>query len=131
MFMLFGQSVLIFNRAHVNRWWTLTLEMLVLHHGVIVAINQPSNSWRMFGFGFGAMFILTQMHGLGLGARARSLLAGGYVLALLASYGSTGMIGIIHEIVRISILDFALVLVLYLLWFAVAGTVSVVRPSGG
>ncbi len=131
MFMLFGQSVLIFNRAHVNRWWTLTLEMLVLPHGVLVAINQPSNSWRMFGFGFGAMFILTQMHGLGLSARVRSLLAGGYVLALLASYGSIGRIGTIHEIVRIPMLDFAVVLVLYLLWFAVARIVSVVRFSGG
>mgnify|MGYP004048364633 FL=1 len=131
MFMLSGQSVLIFNRAHVNRWWTLTLEMLVLPHGVLVAINQPSNSWRMFGFGFGAMFILTQMHGLGLSARVRSLLAGGYVLALLASYGSIGRIGTIHEIARIPMLDFAVVLVLYLLWLAVARTVSVVRSSGG
>ena len=85
----------------------------------------------MFGFGFGAMFILTQMHGLGLSARVRSLLAGGYVLALLASYGSIGRIGTIHEIARIPMLDFAVVLVLYLLWFAVARIVSVVRFSGG
>ena len=130
MFMLFGQSILIFNRAHVNRWWTLTLEMLVLPHGVLVAINQPSSSWRMFGFGFGAMFILTQMHGLGLSVRARSLLAGIYVLALLASYGSIGNIGSIHEIVRIPVLDFAVVLILYLLWWSIAKIVSVVRPAG-
>ena len=129
MFMLFGQSVLIFNRAHVNRWWTLTLEILVLPHGVLVAMTQPGNGWRMFGFGFGAMFIITQMHGLGLGTRARVLLAGGYALALLASYGSLESIGSIHEIIRIPMLDFAVVVILYLLWLSVAKIVSLLRPS--
>jgi hypothetical protein len=103
--------------------------MLVLPHGVLVAITQPGNGWRMFGFGFGAMFIITQMHGLGLGTRARALLAGGYVLALLASYGSPESIGTIHEITRIPMLDFAVVVILYLLWLSVAKTVSLLRPS--
>ena len=62
--------------------------------------------------------------------RARSLLAGIYVLALLASYGSIGNIGSIHEIVRIPVLDFAVVLILYLLWWSIAKIVSVVRPAG-
>ena len=28
MFMLFWQSILIFNQTHRNRWWTITLELL-------------------------------------------------------------------------------------------------------
>ena len=74
MFMLFWQSVLIFNRAHRNRWWTITLELLVIPHGVLVAITQPANMWRMFGFGFAAIFILTQMHGLGFTKTTKAIL---------------------------------------------------------
>ena len=116
MFMLFWQSVLIFNRAHRNRWWTLTLELLVLPHGVLVAITQPENMWRMFGFGFAAIFILTQMHGLGLSVQIRSLLATLFVLAVLIAYGSTGEIGMLHEISRIPVIEFGVVGVLYVLF---------------
>lgn len=116
MFMLFWQSVLIFNRAHRNRWWTLTLELLVLPHGVLVAITQPESMWRMFGFGFAAIFILTQMHGLGLSIRIRSLLATLFVLAVLIAYGSTGEIGMLHEISRIPVIEFGVVGVLYVLF---------------
>lgn len=116
MFMLFWQSVLIFNRAHRNRWWTITLELLVLPHGVLVAITQPENMWRMFGFGFAAIFILTQMHGLGLSIRIRSLLATLFVLAVLVAYGSTGEIGMLHEISRIPVFEFGVVGVLYVLF---------------
>ena len=129
MFMLFGQSILIFNRAHVNRWWTLTLEILIIPHGVLVAINQAGNSWRMFGFGFGAVFILTQMHGLRLSARIRTLITAGFVLALLLAYGSADRIGTIHEILRIPILDYAVVAILYLIWLSIAKTLNLLRPT--
>lgn len=37
MFLLLIQGSLFFTRAHTNRWWTLTLEALVLVHGALVA----------------------------------------------------------------------------------------------
>ena len=129
MFMLFGQSILIFNRAHVNRWWTLTLEILVIPHGVLVAINQTGSAWRMFGFGFGAVFIMTQLYGLGLSPRIRTLITSGYVLALLIAYGSVERIGTIHEILRIPILDYAVVAILYLIWLGIAKTISLLSPK--
>ena len=33
MFLLMLQGSLLFTRAHVNRWWTLVLEVAVLAHG--------------------------------------------------------------------------------------------------
>ena len=75
------------------------------------------------------MFILTQMHGLGLSVRARIILAAGYVLALLAAYGSPELIQKIHEILRIPMLDFAVVAVLYVLWLAGVRTVSLWNTS--
>jgi len=88
----------------------------VLPHGVLVAITQPGTMWRMFGFGFAAIFILTQMHGLGLSIRIRSLLATVFVLAVLVTYGSTGEIGMLHEISRIPVIEFGVVGVLYVLF---------------
>lgn len=74
MFLLLAQSVLIFNRSHVNKVWTFTLEALVLVHGTLVAIYQGNNLWPMFFFGFGAMIVLTQLYGLGLNARLSPIL---------------------------------------------------------
>ena len=41
MFLLLVQGSLFFTRAHVNRWWTLFLEVAVLAHGTLVAIYAP------------------------------------------------------------------------------------------
>ena len=123
MFMLFWQSVLIFNRTHKNRWGTITLELLVLPHGVLVAITQPANMWRMFGFGFAAIFILTQMHGLGLSTRIRTLLAVIFVIAVLVAYGSSGEMAMLHEIARIPFIEYAVVGLLYVV-FLIAVRVS-------
>ena len=66
MFLLLLQGSLFFTRVHVNRWWTLVLEVSVLAHGTLVAIMQGNRMWPMFafGFGFGGIFVITQMHGL-------------------------------------------------------------------
>ncbi len=71
MFLLLAQSVLLFNRAHLNKYWKFTLEAFVLLHGTLVAIYQGNMLWPMFAFGFGAMVILTQMYGLGLSKTVR------------------------------------------------------------
>jgi|TARA_B100001964_G_scaffold122338_1_gene135702 hypothetical protein len=113
MFMLLWQSVLIFNRAHINRWWTLALEIAVIPHAILVAIAQPEAPWRMFGFGFAAIFIVTQLHGLGFNRTTRSVFAAIFVVALLLAYGVFGDIGSIHEILRIPVAEFLVAGLIY------------------
>ena len=60
--MLMLQSSLFLTRSHLNKWWRLLLELMVVPHGVFVAINQEGNIWPMFLFGFATVFLLTQMH---------------------------------------------------------------------
>lgn len=113
MFMLFVQSALIFNRAHVNRWWTFVLEVFVVIHGTIVAILQGTGLWPMFAFGFGGMIILTQMYGLGLNSRTKRALAIGFIMLVVAYYTLAGNIGGVNEVIRIPIIDYITIFLLY------------------
>lgn len=90
-FLLMLQGSLFFTRVHLNRWWTVTLETLVMIHGVIVAMHQPSNMWPMFGFGFAGVLVLTQMHGLGLSRWVRTGLLTLYIGGALAVYYGRGL----------------------------------------
>ena len=82
----------------------------------------------MFLFGFLAVFVITQMHGIGLSRRTRTLIGAGYVLAVVASYAWLGF-GRANEIVRIPIIEYALVAVLSLLiWGGLAIARTVRRP---
>jgi hypothetical protein len=60
------QGSLFFTRMHTNKWWMLVMEVTVLFHGTVVAILLANGSWAQFFFGFLAMFMVTQMYGLGL-----------------------------------------------------------------
>src|SRR5215207_5165160 len=113
MFMLFVQSALIFNRAHVNRWWTFVLEVFVVIHGTIVAVLQGTGLWPMFAFGFGGMIILTQMYGLGLNSWTKRALAIGFIVLVVAYYTLAGNIGGVNEVIRIPIIDYIIIFVLY------------------
>ena len=110
-FLLMIQAGFIFTRVHTNRWWTLTLEVLVLFHGVVVALLAGQEFWTMFLFGFLAMFIVTQMHGLGLSRLLRWLFGGLFLIALIVIYSERGW-GQAHEILRIPVIDYILVFVL-------------------
>jgi hypothetical protein len=121
MFMLFAQSTFLFNRAHLNKWWTFSLEAFVLLHGVVVAVFQGNSLWPMFAFGFGAMIVLTQMYGLGLGRRARWFVAAGFGVLVLATYTAMGRLGAVSEVVRIPVLEYAVVGLLYGGYLAVEG----------
>ena len=71
--MLLLQGSLFFTRAHRDRVWTGFLEVFVLIHGALVAYASfHSEKWSMFLFGFLTIFVVTQMHGMGLGKRAGS-----------------------------------------------------------
>lgn len=119
-FLLYVQATLIYNRVHLNKWWTFTLEFLVLVHGVSVAIFQGQAMWPMFAFGFGAMIVLTQMYGLGLSTWTKRGLALGFVVAALATYALMGRLSSIHEILRIPVLDYAVVFLLYGIYLGIA-----------
>jgi len=126
MFLLLLQGSLFFTRIHVNRWWMLFQEVAVLVHGTLVAVMQGNNMWPMFAFGFGGVFVITQMHGLKIPNWLRWSILGTYlILALLIYFGRD--ITMIHQITWIPIID-------YLAVFLLAGILGVIlritRKSG-
>lgn len=117
-FLLLLQASLFLTRAHTNRWWTLTLELMVAVHGTMVAwfSSGPDGMWPMFLFGFLGVFILTQMHGLGLSRGVRWVFAAAYVGAVLAVYSVRGL-SRVDEVVRIPAIEYVLVgVVALLIW---------------
>ncbi len=121
MFALLSQSVLIFNRAHLNQWWKFSLEALVLVHGTLVAIEQGRGLWPMFFFGFMAMIVLTQMHGLDLSRFLRGVIAVTFVLGAGLYYGLSGDLARINEVIRIPVIEYGLVFAFYGLFLIVYG----------
>jgi hypothetical protein len=89
----------------------VTLEVAVLAHGALVAVMQGNALWPMFAFGFGGIFVITQMHGLGLSRRVRWIILGLYIAAALLAYGLYD-ITMIHQITWIPIIEYLGVLIL-------------------
>jgi hypothetical protein len=113
MFLLLLQGSLFFTRIHVNKWWTLLQELTVLFHGTLVAVMQGNNLWPMFAFGFAGMFVITQMHGLGLSRAVRVAIFLVFIGGALLVYNGRGWANL-NEIVRIPLIE-------YLATFALAG----------
>jgi hypothetical protein len=89
--LLLLQGSLFFTRFHRDRVWTLLLEVFVLFHGAMVAwLSFQNDHWQMFAFGFLTLFILTQMHGVGLGRKARTALVAVYALCVILNYWGRG-----------------------------------------
>ncbi len=130
MFLLLLQGSLFFTRAHVNRWWTLFLEVSVLAHGTLVAIMQGEGMWPMFAFGFGGIFVITQMHGLRWSRWVRGLVLAAYVAGVLAVYGALGWERL-AEVVRIPFIDYAAVFALAGLIGGALGLIRLIRPGAG
>lgn len=131
VFLLLLQSSLVFTTAHTNRWWTVSLELLVAVHGTLVAVmnSGPGGAWPMFLFGFLAVFVVTQMHGLGLSARTRWLLFGGFVAAVVAVYAWRGF-GRVDEVVRIPVIEYLVMAVVVLLVWLGLLAARLVRGAG-
>lgn len=136
MFLLLLQGSLFLTRAHVNRWWTLTLELLVAVHGTLVAVMNSGRDglWPMFLFGFLAVFVITQMHGVGLSRRTRWIIGLVYLAAVLGVYAWRGF-GRLDEVIRIPAIEYVLVAVLALLIWGGLGLARLIRrrpqaPSG-
>jgi hypothetical protein len=111
MFFLMLQGSLFFTRIHTNKYWTFTQEFLVLIHGTLVAVMQGKGLWTMFAFGFGGIFIISQMYGLGLSRLTRLGLIGVYSAAVIFVY-SQKPLAQLNEIIRIPAIDYLLVFVL-------------------
>lgn len=118
-FLLLTQASLFFTRAHVNKYWTFVLEIFVLFHGTIVAVIQSRDGgfvlWPMFFFGFLGVFIVTQMHGLGLKPWQKWGFLAAYIVGVLVMYSQRGWV-LLEEPLRIPIIEYAAV-------FAVAGLI--------
>ncbi len=131
-FLLLLQGSLFFTRAHLNRWWTFSLEVIVLIHGTMVAIMNGQEIWPMFLFGFLGIFILTQMYGLGLNKWWRWGFIAAYIAGVLAVYSVRGW-GNLNEIIRIPIIEYGLVFVVALIIWLIAklggGLMNRIRPS--
>jgi len=74
--------------------------------------------WPMFAFGFGGVFIVTQMHGLKLPKWLRWTFLGVYIALALLVYGRRD-ITMIHQVTWIPIID-------YLIVFLLAGVLSLI-----
>ena len=110
MFLLLLQGSLFFTRIHTNRWWTLTQEFTVLLHGTMVAVQQGNGMWPMFFFGFAGLFVITQMHGLGLRLWMKlgilALYAGGAALVYSQRAGK------LYELISIPLIEYLSVFIL-------------------
>ena len=123
MFLLMVQGSLIFTRVHLNRWWNVTLEVLVLVHGTLVAVMTGNNLWPMFAFGFAGIFVITQMHGLGLKLWSRLIILFAYIGAVIFVYSDRGWAQL-NEIIRIPLIEYAAV---FLLAGIIAGGLWIAR----
>ena len=72
---------------------------------------QGDEMWRIFGFGFGGIFVITQMHGVGLSRRARWIILALYIAAALVVYGLYDTAKI-HQITWILFIEYLGVLIL-------------------
>lgn len=115
-YLLMLQGSLFFTRAHLNRYWTFSLEFLVLLHGTIVAVLQGNGIWPMFAFGFAGILVITQMHGLGLRNWAKWATLALYCAGVMYVYSDRGWAKV-NEVIRIPLID-------YLLVFSLAGIIS-------
>ncbi len=127
MFLLMLQGSLIFTRVHLNRWWNLTLEVLVLVHGTLVAIMTGNDLWPMFAFGFAGIFVITQMHGLGLKFWSKALITALYIASALYIYSDRGWVQL-NEILRIPLIEY---LAVFILAGIIAGGLWIARKIKG
>jgi hypothetical protein len=101
------QGSLFFTRMHVNKWWTMVMEVMVLFHGTVVALISGA-SWAQFFFGFAAMFLITQMYGLGLPKWLRWAFWAAYVVGAVVTYQFYRGWGLSNELVRVPMVLYAL-----------------------
>lgn len=122
-FLLLAQGSLMYTRAHLNKYWTVLMEVMVLIHGTLVAVVSTTapGMWPMFFFGFLTMFIVTQMYGLGWSRRWQWGFVAAYIASAIGVYSQLGF-GRMNEIARIPVILYGLVFVIAaLIWLVMRG----------
>ena len=117
MFLLMLQGSLFFTRFHTNRWWTMFLEVVFVVHGATVAffvMEQQKGQlgpMSMFLFGGVAIFLITQLHGLGLGNKAKWVVAAPLLATIAVFFGNfpEHLVGI----TRLPMIQYAGVLIMF------------------
>ena len=129
VFMLLLQGSLFFTRAHVDRRWTAFLEVFVLLHGAVVAwLSFENQNWPQFAFGFAAIFLVTQMHGLGWSATKRWAVFAASMLVLAIFYRDAPLTGL-AEVSRIPLIYAIFVPLLALISLGLARALQQGRTS--
>ncbi len=113
MYLLFAQLCFAGTRFHLNKVWTLLLEVIVLFHGTTVAILQGTGIWSMFFFGFATMFVVTQLYGLRASKVTIITVTSLYVVMALVTYSGlvfdSKSFDMIHQVTWIPIILYGLV----------------------
>jgi hypothetical protein len=131
MFMLMLQGSLFFTRVHVNPRWTVISEISVVAHGVMVAVL-AGQEWPRFFAGFLGMFVITQMHGLGLSKTTRWVLGLLYIGIVGTVYSQTEGLMASYQAGLIPLVEFILVVIGSVLVFILTrifGTVQKKAPA--
>ena len=124
------QGSLFFTRIHINKYWTLWSEFTVLFHGTMIAVMNADGTWPMFFFGFAGIFVITQVHGLGLRPWLRWGFVGAYVLAAVLVYSFVINWGPFYIILGIPATELTLVFVIALVvWLGMLGFSRVFQRS--
>lgn len=127
MFFLMLQGSLFLTRAHLNRNWMVTQEVMVLVHGTMVAWYQGNGIWPMFFFGFGFLFVATQVWGLGWPRWAEWGSLAVFILLAVIVYNSDW--ARLNEIIRIPAIEYIVVFVLAVLFLITAQVINRVLPQ--
>jgi len=120
VFLVMAQGSLFFTRTHQNKYWKLLVEIMVLPHAALVALNQGGGLIYMFLFGFLTMFIVTQMHGLGLKPWVKTIFYSGFLASALFTYLVIRQPFQANEIIRIPAILYLQVFLMYGLWWLFA-----------
>jgi len=86
--LLLLQGSLMFTQFHRNKYWTVLLETFVVVHAILVAYftitanGSFGDTGARFVFGLVGVFVITQMHGLGLSLLSRWLIFGIFCFVL-------------------------------------------------
>lgn len=118
--LVMAQGSLAKTRMHVNRKWTFLLEILVLPHAAFVAITQSYMLFFMFAFGFIMIFVVTQMHGLGLKQWQKRIFYVLFLGTVIFVYTLVRQPFQINEVIRIPVIEYGMVFVMYGLWWLFA-----------
>ncbi len=123
------QGSLMFTRMHLNRKWIFLLEILVLPHAALIAIGQGGGLVYMFALGFITIFIVTQMHGLGLKQWQKRLFYAGFIATLLITYTLIRQPFQLNEVIRIPAVEYGMVFVMYGGWWLYARITRQIGPT--